>query len=274
MLDLKCKIKEVCLSSLRWYNKKDNCFENLTKDEYIAFLSLKSINNIIIQKAGKRNTVVILDRVSYVFEIEKLLRDTSKLKKVAFNLKHKVNREVRHLTGIESNIKSCIDNLLLKNNYLKKEDYKIMRPYGRKPGVSHVLRKVQKPDESNSSPPLRPIISGIGTCLYNLAKFTVNKYTIKDSFHFQMKFITKILTNVTLFDIQSLFTNIPLDETIEICLESLFYKKRKLVGLLKKHVKESLTRAVKSSTYMFNDVYYKQVGGVAMGSPWNRSACF
>ena len=37
--------------------------------------------------------------------------------------------------------------------------------------------------------------------------------------------------------------------------------------MLKKHAKELLTHAVKSSTCMFNDVYYKQVDGVAMGSP-------
>ena len=33
LLDLKCKIKDVALSSFRWYNKEDHCFENLTKDE-------------------------------------------------------------------------------------------------------------------------------------------------------------------------------------------------------------------------------------------------
>ena len=33
---------------------------------------------------------------------------------------------------------------------------------------------------------------------------------------------------MVLFDIQSLFTNVPLDETVEICLELLFYKKRKV----------------------------------------------
>ena len=68
------------------------------------------------------------------------------------------------------------------------------------------------------------------------------------------------------FDIQSLFTNIPLDETIYICLELLFNKKKKVKRMLKKHVKELLTLAAKSSTFMFNDVYYKQVEGVAMGS--------
>ena len=69
------------------------------------------------------------------------------------------------------------------------------------------------------------------------------------------------------FDIQSLFTNIPLDETIDICLQLLFYKKRKVKGMLKEFVKELLTHAVKSPTFKFNDVYCKQVNGVAMGSP-------
>ena len=63
------------------------------------------------------------------------------------------------------------------------------------------------------------------------------------------------------FDIQSLFTNIRLDETINMCLELLFYKKRKVKGMLKKHVKELLTHAFKSSTFML------KVDGVAMGSP-------
>ena len=74
---------------------------------------------IIIQKAVKGNTVVILDQVSYVFEMEKLLGDTSKFIKVAFNPTHKVSKEVRHLTDIESNIKHYLNDLV-KNNYLSK----------------------------------------------------------------------------------------------------------------------------------------------------------
>ena len=51
-----------------------------------------------------------------------------------------------------------------------------------------------------------------------------------------------------------IFTN-ALDETIEICLELLFYKKREIKGMLKEDIKELLTHAVKSSTFIFNDVY-------------------
>ena len=103
MLDLTSKIKDVGLSSSRWCNKKDHYLQNLTKDEYTVFLSLKSNNNIIIQNTDKRNTSVILNRVSYVFEMEKLLGDTCKLLKVAFNPKNKVNKEVKHRTDIVFN---------------------------------------------------------------------------------------------------------------------------------------------------------------------------
>ena len=56
ILHLKSKIKDVGLSSLRLYNKKDHRFENLSEEEYQAFLSLSKSNGII----NKRLTKVIL----------------------------------------------------------------------------------------------------------------------------------------------------------------------------------------------------------------------
>ena len=37
--------------------------------------------------------------------------------------------------------------------------------------------------------------------------------------------------------------------------------------MLKRHFKKLLTLSAKSSCFLFNDVYYKQTDGVAMGSP-------
>ena len=69
------------------------------------------------------------------------------------------------------------------------------------------------------------------------------------------------------FDIQSLFTSTPLDKTINICIDLVFHTKEKVKSMLKQHFKQLLTLSVKSSCFTFNDVYYKQVDGVAMGSP-------
>ena len=135
-----------------------------------------------------------------------------------------------------------------------------MRPWGSKPGVLYGLCKVhKKPDELNRLPPLRQIILAIGAWSYSLAKFfvpilkefTINEYTVKDSFSFSNEIRNKSTSlYMASFDIQSLFTNIPLDETIDICLELLFNKKRKVKGMLKKYVTKLLMCAVKSSTFV------------------------
>ena len=72
---------------------------------------------------------------------------------------------------------------------------------------------------------------------------------------------------MTSFDIDSLFTNMPLDETIEICVKNLFGRKRKFKGFTKLEFKELLQFAVKDALFIFNGNYYVQRDGVAMGSP-------
>ena len=121
LLHLKSKIKDVGLSSYRIYNKKDHRYENLSPEEYDAFINLSSNKSIIIQKADKGNSVVIINRTHYVKEIEKLLSGTNKFVKVEFNPKHKVNKELRHLLDIQSSIKDCLNDLY-DNNYLSKAD--------------------------------------------------------------------------------------------------------------------------------------------------------
>ena len=128
---------------------------------------------------------------------------------------------------------------------------------------------------TNDIPHFWPILLAIGTTMYNLAKFflsilkefTVHEYTVSDWFSFckEIKDQDSSLFMAS-FDIQSLFINIPLHETINICVERAFHNKRKVKGFWKCHFKQLLILAVKSSSFAFNDVYYKQVDGVAMGS--------
>ena len=44
-------------------------------------------------------------------------------------------------------------------------------------------------------------------------------------------------------------------------------KHKKVKGMLKRYFKQLLTLSVKSSLFLFNGVYYKQIDGVAMVSP-------
>ena len=123
---------------------------------------------------------------------------------------------------------------------------------------------------------LQPILLAIGTGTYNPAKFfvpihkefTINEYTVSDSFSFckEIKDLDFSLF-MALFDIHWLFTNIPLYETINICVDRVFQNKGKVKGLLKRHFIKLLMLAVKSSCFVFNDIYYKQIDGIAMVSP-------
>ena len=85
-------------------------------------------------------------------------------------------------------------------------------------------------ETKNGLPPFRPILSAIGTPTYKLAKcllpfltpLTENEYIVTDSFHFAEE-IYKQDPNLymTSLDVDSLFTSISLDETIDICIDSL-----------------------------------------------------
>ena len=69
------------------------------------------------------------------------------------------------------------------------------------------------------------------------------------------------------FDIESLFTNIPLEETISICVDKLLKNNTKVYNLTKESFRSLLELATLDSFFIFDGKYYKQKDGVAMGSP-------
>ena len=101
-----------------------------------------------------------------------------------------------------------------------------------------------------------------------LKPLTTNEFTVKDSFHFAEEFVDQ---EHDLFmgslDVDSLFTNIPLEETIEICTNELFKESETVEGLSKTEFKELLSLATKDSHFIFDGTLYKQIDGVAMGFP-------
>ena len=95
----------------------------------------------------------------------------------------------------------------------------------------------------------------------------MNDCNIKDSFEFKNDTIQQ---NSGLFmafvDIHSLFTNIPLDETINTCTELLFKENNIVSGLNEKKMFEVHSITLKESFILLDAKYYSQIDGVAMGS--------
>ena len=68
-------------------------------------------------------------------------------------------------------------------------------------------------------------------------------------------------------DVDSLFICIPFDETIDVCVDNLYNDKKNLPNIPKHDFCDLLNMTMKEIFFMFNKKYYKQVNGVAMGSP-------
>ena len=68
------------------------------------------------------------------------------------------------------------------------------------------------------------------------------------------------------YDVSSLFTNIPLDETVEIAVNKIL-KNRQDVKIAKRKLTKHFLFATAQTHIMFNGNFYDQIDGVAMGSP-------
>ena len=68
-------------------------------------------------------------------------------------------------------------------------------------------------------------------------------------------------------DVDSLFTSIPLEDTIDVCVDNLYNGKGSFHNIPDNDFRNLFNIASKKSFFTFNNKYYKQVDGAAMGSP-------
>ena len=129
--------------------------------------------------------------------------------------------------------------------------------------------------------PMRPIISSIGSYNYQVSKYLAELLSqhrterpasfVKDSFTFAdsiRKFPFNDAQTMYSFDVESLYTNVPVSEAIEIALDELYKKTTKVDSALNRdQMGKLLNFAVRDVPFRFLNDQYSQVGGVAMGSP-------
>ena len=161
---------------------------------------------------------------------------------------------------------------LKQKNFFNEIEYDKLYPSSRIYGTP----KMHKFSSSDSFPKLRPIVSSIGTFNYNLARFLCdllsplvpNDYSCKDTFSFVSQIKNVNLSNKFLvsYDVTSLFTNIPLQETIDIAINLIFNHNPNL-NITRKELKKLFLFATSKTHFIFNSKFYNQIDGVAMGSP-------
>ena len=183
--------------------------------------NLRKNKDIVITKPDKGNGVVILDQKLYNKANEKIILDTCKLEQL--NEEPTLKRE--------ASLQRFLHKLKQKN-FFNAIEYDKMYPSGSAPTHIYGTPEMHKFSSCDSFPKLHSIISSIGTFNYNLACFfcdllsplVPNDYSCKDTFSFvsQIKNANLSKTFLVSYDVTSLFTNILLQETIDVAINLIF----------------------------------------------------
>ena len=180
----------------------------------------------------------------------------------------------------ERRVQTTLRELKKKKRFTQVE-YNNIYPSSSRPGRFYATGKRHKVPENCKDVnqlPLRPIVSNIGTATYGISKYlakllhplSVSDYTINSTNDFVNKMKDEeVPTGYKLvsFDVTSLFTNVPLDHTINLILRKIYREKLIKTKIQRKEMKMLLELCTKELHFCFNNKMYKQVDGVVMGNP-------
>ena len=144
-------MKKICLPSFE--NFKFEHKLNIPTDEFKALMDLSERKDIIIQKADKGNSVVILNESDYINRMTEMLSDIDKFKKLIVKPGKKLNLLLKHEDKLLSFLKVI-------KKYIGEYLYKILYSQVSQPGIMYGSLKIHKP-LVNGFPKLRPIFSAL-----------------------------------------------------------------------------------------------------------------
>ncbi len=258
--DVKSKLKAM----VRVLTKRK---EKIPKKISSMLNSLKKLcrdKNLYISRLDKGNGVVLMDRSQYVSKMDGILSDTAKFKQIestncTFTKKEdQINRKLLQLK---------------KKGEITEEIYQQVRSTGCQPSRLYGLPKVHK---DANDPPLRPILSMVNSYCTNLSKWLLSflsplspsKFSVKDSFAAAEKIISAPVHDLSeiylvSFDVQQLFTNIPVQETIEHLVKTVPAAQ---LPVSKDTLKILLRIACTEVPFNFDNRTFVQIEGLSMGS--------
>ena len=233
----------------------------LTPELRAAAKSLRENEGIVVRRADKSNGYVILDRDDYREKLRNVLSDGSKFRSITKNpcddLKKKINALINQ--AIEAN----------------QDARKVLRPVvgDYSPGYIYGNVKTHKPGSK-----VRPIISQMTAPTYKTAKQlnnVIKKYLPPG---YMLKSTTEFVHllegqssegNLYSLDVESLFTNVPVNRTIDIICERVYNHATISPPPIPKPVLKKLLTTC-TTEVPFRDIdgkMYLQIDGVTMGSP-------
>ena len=178
------------------------------------------------------------------------------------NAKHPVLKEEERVVNVLNDLK--------KNGHISEKLYNKLKPTGSQPPRLYGLAKVHK-----EGTPLRPIVSMPGSAYQQVAKQVaawlslvpecgINTSTEKVSAQIKSQKLQPDECLVS-FDVVSLYTNVPVKESIQVCADLLF-KKVKL-SITKDTFIQLAELACCNVIFSTHRGHFVQTDGLAMGSP-------
>ena len=238
---------------------------NLTQTERFSIKSLQKLPHTVIKPADKGGSLVLWPSTSYLNEAHKQLQNEKHYKKVQNN----------PIPTLSSHIQKYLQKIK-DNKHIDHTTYKYLLPKNppRTPPL-YLLPKIHKPNM-----PGRPIISGCDSPTDKLSSFVdhfikplvpeIPSY-IKDTNHF-LEIIFNIpvpippTTLLVSIDVTSLYTNIPHDEGTRATLEALSHTPPQPLQPPTQVFQQMLEYILKHNYFSFNNEFYLQTQGTAMGT--------
>ncbi|XP_037528652.1 uncharacterized protein LOC119405898 [Rhipicephalus sanguineus] len=237
----------------------------LSQQERDAVKRLRENHDIVILPADKGNASVLLDKSKYIEKMHLLLSDKQTYAPAARDPTPKLQRDLQKLLS---------DIFRMVPPQHKQLYYKLLCHNGSAPAI-YGLPKVHKTDI-----PLRPIVDFTRSPLYRLSGFlhrVISPLVGKGATYIRntYDFIEKVKNTIVdpdevlvSFDVVSLFTSVPLDMAVDVCVAALD-KDPTLPerSPLEVHDLGRLLKFCLSNTYFtFQKKYYRQLHGAAMGA--------
>lgn len=266
------KNQEFEFTTLFWNTIKNNIHHlttpiipNTTKTELKNLKYLKSNMNLIIKPIDKGLGTAIFNKREYItLATTQHLNDHSTYTHLSKN----------PLIQTVNTIKAIIKNEITSNNLPQSTANQLMPKSPYQLGKFYILPKLHK-----NKLQTRPIISNINHPTSNISEFlhkqmlkttTTTQTYIKNSFELkeQLKNI-KIDKNTIIItaDIESLYTNIPQETGSQIVTDTMYDNNNEYKPTIKKPTFKTLLRnLLKHNIFEFNNKYYIQKNGTAMGT--------
>ena len=145
----------------------DKVNTNLTESECKSLKELIQHKDLVIQKADKGNTVVIINCENYLKAMKSFLSDNSKF----IQLNSDKSKWLNCIVNLKKKLKEHFQTLE-NNNKISEDEFKSISPIGTHPAILYGLPKANKIVIDNI-PKFRTTLLATGTPVYKLAKFLV-----------------------------------------------------------------------------------------------------